>query len=130
MYILRGSHWGCSIKKGVLKNFAKLTGKHLCQSLFFNKIAGLSHPGCFTEHPGWLLLFPRFHCITTLLQNTKCRLLQNATKLYLKIPQLFYYKMRQSVSQNASGLLLQKATVQKQPLQCSKPLVFCKKRCS
>ena len=27
-------------KKGVLKNFAKLTGKHLCQSLFFNKVAG------------------------------------------------------------------------------------------
>ena len=29
-------------KKGVLKFFAKLTGKHLCQSLFFNKVAGLS----------------------------------------------------------------------------------------
>ena len=26
-------------KKGVLKNFAKLTGKHLCMSLFFNKVA-------------------------------------------------------------------------------------------
>ena len=24
-----------------LKNFAKFTGKHLCQSLFFNKVAGL-----------------------------------------------------------------------------------------
>ena len=28
-------------KKGVLKNFTKLTGKHLWQSLFFNKVAGL-----------------------------------------------------------------------------------------
>ena len=28
-------------KKGVLKNFTKFTGKHLCQSLLFNKIAGL-----------------------------------------------------------------------------------------
>ena len=28
-------------KKGVLRNFAKVTGKHLCQSLFFNKVAGL-----------------------------------------------------------------------------------------
>ena len=27
-------------KKGVLKNFAKFTEKHLCQSLFFNKNAG------------------------------------------------------------------------------------------
>ena len=24
-------------EKGVLKNFVKFTGKHLCQSLFFNK---------------------------------------------------------------------------------------------
>ena len=26
-------------KKGVIKNFAKLTGKHLCQSPLFNKVA-------------------------------------------------------------------------------------------
>ena len=25
-------------KKGVLRNFAKFTGKHLCQSLFFNRV--------------------------------------------------------------------------------------------
>ena len=25
-------------KKGVLRNFTKFTGKHLCQSLFFNKV--------------------------------------------------------------------------------------------
>ena len=29
------------VRKGVLKNFAKLTVKHLRQSLFFNKVAGL-----------------------------------------------------------------------------------------
>ena len=28
-------------KKGVLRNFSKFTGKHLCLSLFFNKVAGL-----------------------------------------------------------------------------------------
>ena len=28
-------------KKSVLKNFAKFTGKHLCQSLFSNKVTGL-----------------------------------------------------------------------------------------
>ena len=28
-------------KKGVLRNFAKFTGKHLRQSLFFNKVEGL-----------------------------------------------------------------------------------------
>ena len=26
--------------KGVLENFAKFAGKHLCQRLFFNKVAG------------------------------------------------------------------------------------------
>ena len=29
-------------EKGVHRNFAKFTGKHLCQSLFFNKVADLS----------------------------------------------------------------------------------------
>ena len=35
------SHRRCSAKKGFLRNFAKFTGKHLCQNLFFNKAAGL-----------------------------------------------------------------------------------------
>ena len=29
-------------EKGVLRNFAKFTGKHLCQSLSFNKVAGVA----------------------------------------------------------------------------------------
>ena len=28
----------CSVKKGILKNFTKFPGKHLYQSLFFNKV--------------------------------------------------------------------------------------------
>ena len=35
LYIYRGSHWTCSVKKGALKSFAKYAGKHLCQSLLF-----------------------------------------------------------------------------------------------
>ena len=35
----RSSFWRCSIEKGVLRNFAKFTGKHLFQSLLFNKRA-------------------------------------------------------------------------------------------
>ena len=38
----RSSHRRCSVKKGVPKNFTKLTGKKRCWSLFFNKVAGLS----------------------------------------------------------------------------------------
>ena len=37
----RSSHWRCYIKIAVLKNFVKFIGKHLCQSLLFNKVAGL-----------------------------------------------------------------------------------------
>ena len=37
----RSSHRMCSVRKGVLRNFAKFTGKRLCQSLFVNKVAGL-----------------------------------------------------------------------------------------
>ena len=32
----RSSHQRCFVKKGILRNFAKLTGKSLCQGLFFN----------------------------------------------------------------------------------------------
>ena len=39
--ISRRSHRACSIKKWVLRNFAKFTEKLLCQSFFFNKVAGL-----------------------------------------------------------------------------------------
>ena len=35
-------HQRSSVKKCVLKNFAKLTGKNMCWSLLFNKVAGLS----------------------------------------------------------------------------------------
>ena len=37
----RSSQRMCSIDKSVFKTFTKFKGKHLCQSLFFNKVAGL-----------------------------------------------------------------------------------------
>ena len=37
----RSSHRGVLSKKGVLRNFTIFTGKYMCQSLFFNKFAGL-----------------------------------------------------------------------------------------
>ena len=38
--LYRSNHRRCSLRKGILRNFAKFTGKHLCQGLFFNKVAG------------------------------------------------------------------------------------------
>ena len=40
IHIYRSSHRRCSVRKDVLRNFAKFTGKHLCQGLFFNKVVG------------------------------------------------------------------------------------------
>ena len=36
------------MEKGALRNFAKFAGKLLCQSLFFNKVAG-SRPATFIK---------------------------------------------------------------------------------
>ena len=36
----RSSHRTCYVRKGVLRNFPKFTGKHMCQSPFFNRLAG------------------------------------------------------------------------------------------
>ena len=44
-------------KKGVLRNFAKFAGKHLCQSLFFNKVAGLK-PATLLKKRFWRRCFP------------------------------------------------------------------------
>ena len=44
--MFRSSHWEVFCVKDVLRNFAKFPGKHLCQSLFFNKVAGLMPKGC------------------------------------------------------------------------------------
>ena len=39
-------------KKGALKNFTTFTGKYLCQSLFFNKVAGLRPATLLKRVPG------------------------------------------------------------------------------
>ena len=75
--LIRRSHRGCSVRKGVLRNLAKLTEKYLCQSFFliklqaeacnFNKketlaqvfsckFCEISKNTFFTEHLRWLLL--------------------------------------------------------------------------
>ena len=77
----RSSHQMCSVKKSVLRNFEKFTGKHLCQSIFFNKVAGLSprlSPATLLKKRLWHRCFPvnfaKF-LRTPFLQNTSRRLL-------------------------------------------------------
>ena len=63
LYILgiyRSSHQRCSRKKSVLTNFAKFTGEHLCQSLFFNKVEGQRPEVCnfIKKKRLWYRCFP------------------------------------------------------------------------
>ena len=59
-------------KKGFCKNFAKFTGKRLCQSLFFNKVAGLRPTTLLTKrlsHRCFPVKFAKF-LRTAFLQNS------------------------------------------------------------
>ena len=55
--IFRSSRRRCFERKGFLRNFAKFTGKHLRQSLFFNKVAGL-RPATLLKKRLWHRCFP------------------------------------------------------------------------
>ena len=73
----RSSHQRCSIKKGVLRNFTKFTGKNLRWSLFSNKVAGLRPANLLKKRlcrRCFLVNFVKF-LRTPLLQDTSKRLL-------------------------------------------------------
>ena len=70
----RSSHRRCSVRKCVLTNFTKFTGKHLYQSLFFKKVAGLG-----LWHRCFPVNFAKF-LRTPFLQNTSGRLLLKKRK--------------------------------------------------
>ena len=55
--LARSSRWEVFCKKGAFKNFAKFTGKHLCQCLFLNKVANL-RPGNLLKSRLWHRYFP------------------------------------------------------------------------
>ena len=44
MYFIKAVAPRCFVKKVFLKDLTKFTGKHLCWSLLFNKVAGLRPP--------------------------------------------------------------------------------------
>ena len=73
----RSSHRSCSIRKGVLRNFAKFAWNDLCQGLFFDKVTGL-RPATLFKKELWCRVFPvnfaKF-LRTLFLQSTPERLL-------------------------------------------------------
>ena len=82
-------------KKRCFRNFAKFTGKHLCQSLFFNKVASLRLATVLKKRP-WRRCFPmNFEKFlrTPILKNTSWLLLLQK-ELLRKKPnvELFFHK--------------------------------------
>ena len=85
--LVTSSHQRCSRKKGVLINFAKLIGRHLCQSFFLDKAAGL-RPATLLKKRLRHICFPvNFVEVlrTPFLQNTSGRLLLTSLKSYLHL---------------------------------------------
>ena len=67
----RSKHRRCSVRKGVLRNFAKFTEKHMCQSLFFNKVAdcrAVGARGAKGDCPA-LQLFEYCCCLLTIVKR-------------------------------------------------------------
>ena len=73
------NHRRCSVKKGVLRSFAKFTKKHLCQSFLFIKVTGFRK-----ETLAKVVFFNFAKFLRTLfLQNTSRRLLMSPS--YVRI---------------------------------------------
>ena len=120
----RSSHRRCSVRKSFLRNFTKFTGKHLWQSVFFNKVPGL-RPATLIKKETLAQVFSyKFRKVSkdTFLQNTSG--LNGATKdklrekiclrLSLKFLQLRWwrrklcllYKLSSTLSNLDYGLLV------------------------
>ena len=85
----RSNHRLCSIKRIVLKNFLRFTGKYLGFSLSFNKVGGLRSATLFKKrllHSCFPVNFAKFFR-TPFIQNNSWQLLQYASQL-LSIKQL------------------------------------------
>ena len=76
IWTFRSSHQRCSMKKGVLGNFPKFTGKHLCRVYFLIKLQ--ARPANLLRRRLWHMCFPvNFEKFlrTPFLQNTSGGLL-------------------------------------------------------
>ena len=70
----RSNHRRCSVKKDVLRNFAKFTEKHLCQGLFMSEPKDCNFITKILWHRCFPVNFAKF-LRTPFLQNTSGRLL-------------------------------------------------------
>ena len=82
LFTHRNSHCRCSIRKGVLRNLSKFTGKRLCQSLYFNKVAE-----CFCQYRGYYKFSPGLLNFNSFLKHSNRRWFSN---IYIKLTLLYY----------------------------------------
>ena len=92
MIIYRSSHRRCSVGKGFLRNCAKVTGKYLKQSLYFNKVGSATLLKSRLPHRCFPMNFAKF------LRNTSGRLLLNIRKYFMhstwRVRSFLEYKIR------------------------------------
>ena len=85
-------------EKSVLRNFAKFTEKHLCQSLYFNKVAGL-RPATFLKKRLWymcvLVNFAKF--LRTLILKNNCEQLLWFYQKFHEVPDRNISKFHKSI---------------------------------
>ena len=81
--IIRSRHHRFSLRKGDLRNFSKFTRKHLCQTLFLNKVADLKPTSIKKRlwHRCFPVSFEKFLGIP-FLQSTSGRLLLDSRNCF------------------------------------------------
>ena len=99
MSSFRSRHRRCSLRKGVLRNFTKFTRKHLCQSLFLNKVAGL-RPAVLFQKRLWHRCFP-----VSFVKFLRTPFLQNSSgRLFLKLKFGKFLENSRSSFKSATGI--------------------------
>ena len=84
--IYRSSHQEVLCNKCVLRNFAKFTRKHLCQSLFLNKVSVLRHATLLKKgvwRKCFLVNFAKFLRTPHLTEHLRWLLLDNVVGIFL-----------------------------------------------
>ena len=99
MIIYRSSHQRCSLRKDFLRHCARVTGKYLCQSLYFNKVG----PATLLKQKLRRRCFPMNYAKvlrTPFLQNTSGPLLLNIRRHFMhltwRVRSLLEYKIRKA----------------------------------
>ena len=98
-FMTRRSHRRCSVKKGILRNFAKFTGNTCARVSFFNKVAGLG-PATLLKKRSWHRCFP-----VNFAKLLRTPFLQNTSGLLLLHSMLSHKSGWKYVRQNRSHVL-------------------------